>query len=197
MICYINTENCVRFGAPPSGGLSASLRRLPCPGWTTVEPSKSRSAKSRWWLIAHSILRAHHRSLSSSTGYKISRPLRSRSCGETNFYGESCTVTCRRRLRPWASWTTGESRVSWTARLAGLSCSASDVTGEVTTKVCLPYQTKVCLPYLERCGLRSVSHIWKGWSYFALNCIGLLYSHRLFVFRKCLPISLFFRCCIL
>ena len=42
--------------------------------------SRSRSAKSRWWSTALSNFRA----LSSSTGYKISWPLLSRSCGETN-----------------------------------------------------------------------------------------------------------------
>ena len=51
------------------------------------KPSRSRSAKSRWWSTALSNFRAHHRSRSSSTGYKISWPLLSRSCGETNCHG--------------------------------------------------------------------------------------------------------------
>ncbi len=42
--------------------------------------------------------------------------------------------------------------------------------------------------------LRSISHLRKGWSYFALNCCGLLYCYRFFIFRKCLPFRLFFRC---
>ena len=47
----------------------------------------------------------------------------------------------------------------------------------------------------EACRPRAVSHLWKAWSYFALNCCGLLYSNRLYIFRKCLLIRLFFWHC--